>query len=882
MKHFKLLFLLLNISILTWSQSTELKSISRLDYYTNEERCEILVFGNEFHSSGWKLGEYSSNMIEPKVITEKGLIRILFTPVDMKMGNNLVNIMLIKESKKIPINTSIKWLPHKKNIVQIDRYYGCIVSDKQKEVPFGFYAYSPVQNTLAEEEVCRGFTMMSPYQKIADETLEDRRAYMDRCAQLGMKVHYQLLSVAGGGGVGAARHKDVSDEKKRELLIKEINEFKNHPALLAWYISDEPVGQNKPVEPLEEMYKTVKELDPYHPVTMVFMTPNKAKDYRNAMDIVMADPYPVPHNPLTEVSDVCKLLENDFKFEKAVWVVPQAFGGNEWWEREPTRSEIRCMTYLALINGGTGIQYFIRHGHNSFPKSASTWAECGAIATELMHLEPFLVDYEYKVPLECSNKNLQYKAWFRDEQIMVAVINTKNEPQEFEMYINHNKLSTNYKAIFEDRVIKHREGNFRDMIDCYGTRVYIMDLHEKENKTNDNLLRNPDFENFSSAGVPQSCYFKVGKDRGATNFLSTKDVISGNYAVKITNPSHGEGVNQSFFRCKLWPNYSYTYSVMAKKGKSPKIDSIQYARLSWLRRIFKRGPKDKSNQISLSLAAKNDKFELNNEWRKYELHIPIKTGSKPEHYSPNIKYLGEGEMFLDKMSLIQDIHIHDTSYSGKIQISLSSPHKDVQILYRTKTKNEYKTYNKAFYIENNAILEVILKKGNKQVGSARKSYKVHKATGCEVIYSKIYAKAYSAGGKSGLVNGITGTTKFKDGNWQGFIGKAPEIVIDLGKAIEISKISTAFLHDQNVWIFTPQNVSVSFSMDNQKYINHKDYTTQTNEKSIKAEREIVSFEFTNQKARYIKISMKNSGLCPEWHKGKGKASWLFIDEIIVE
>ena len=80
---------------------------------------------------------------------------------------------------------------------------------------------------------------------------------MDRCAQLGMKVHYNLLSVSGGGGVGS-KIEGLNDEEKRTRLISEIEMFRDHPALLAWYISDEPNGYKIPPEILEEIYKAGK------------------------------------------------------------------------------------------------------------------------------------------------------------------------------------------------------------------------------------------------------------------------------------------------------------------------------------------------------------------------------------------------------------------------------------------------------------------------------------------------------------------------------------------------------------------------------------------------------------------------------------------------
>ena len=85
------------------------------------------------------------------------------------------------------------------------------------------------------------------------------------------------------------------------------------------------------------------------------------------MDIVMADPYPIPNRAPTEAGEVIEALTETFKYNIPVWLVPQAFGGSEHWAREPSPGEIRLMTWLGVINGASGIQYFIRHGLSSFP-----------------------------------------------------------------------------------------------------------------------------------------------------------------------------------------------------------------------------------------------------------------------------------------------------------------------------------------------------------------------------------------------------------------------------------------------------------------------------------------------------------------------------------
>jgi hypothetical protein len=70
--------------------------------------------------------------------------------------------------------------------------------------------------------------------------------------------------------------------------------------------------------------------------------------------------------------------------EIPLWLVPQAFGGNDWWPREPTASELRLMTWLGIIEGATGVQYAIRHNGSAG----------GRDAMEVAALPPYLLSSE--------------------------------------------------------------------------------------------------------------------------------------------------------------------------------------------------------------------------------------------------------------------------------------------------------------------------------------------------------------------------------------------------------------------------------------------------------------------------------------------------------
>ena len=87
-----------------------------------------------------------------------------------------------------------------------------------------------------------------------------------------------------------------------ELL--QVEQFRNHPAILSWYIADEPDGAGSsegqpigiPVADVRAAYELVRSLDPYHPVSLVLNCKYSAPLYADATDILMVDPYPVSIN----------------------------------------------------------------------------------------------------------------------------------------------------------------------------------------------------------------------------------------------------------------------------------------------------------------------------------------------------------------------------------------------------------------------------------------------------------------------------------------------------------------------------------------------------------------------------------------------------------
>jgi hypothetical protein len=143
-----------------------------------------------------------------------------------------------------------------------------------------------------------------------------------------------------------------------------------------------------------------------------------------------------------------------------------------------------------------------------------------------------------------------------------------------------------------------------------------------------------------------------------------------------------------------------------------------------------------------------------------------------------------------------------------------------------------------------------------------------------------YANQYAAGGERALIDGVRGEgSDFRTGDWQGYYGHPVVVTVDLGKTHRIREMSVGVLQDVKSWIWAPENVRVSTSMDSINFevmgsgvpeMDPQDYTPQTQRLTFKG----------NRKARYLRLELDqfHGGEIPEWHLGRFNPTWVFADE----
>lgn len=226
--------------------------------------------------------------------------------------------------------------------------------------------------------------------------------------------------------------------------------------------------------------------------------------------------------------------------------------------------------------------------------------------------------------------------------------------------------------------------------------------------------------------------------------------------------------------------------------------------------------------------------------------------------------------------------------NGKRKIQLRSAFNNLPVYYTLNGAVPDKNstlYKEPLLVDTTVNIKARVIENDKAYGVESDSLIFHKGIGklCKLNIPWYADNAtYAARGKYGLVDGRRGNkNNFSDGRWQAYLGTDIDIELDLGVNTTVNKVVMGFAQLMRYGILFPKEILVSTSSDGKKY---KLLKTETNTIDANTE-ERMTHDYViplNITTRYLKITAKNSGLLPEWHYAKGKPSWLFADEIVVE
>jgi hypothetical protein len=401
------------------------------------------------------------------------------------------------------------------------------------------------------------------------------------------------------------------------------------------------------------------------------------------------------------------VINNALWLQKPSWIIPQTYGGNGYYLREPTPAEVRAMTYLSLISGTTGIQYS-DHSPEHSPKSTALRDECSVLANEIAELTPDILSPHPAPELIPDKSRIHARAWNRAGLVTIAVVNDKNEPGPYKIKMKDVDISIEADVMFENRKVGIKNGLLEDIIEGYGTRIYRFDARQKPDWVKEiqrgNLTIDPGFEDLSNGTVPSACFVTNGTDPGCTYFIDSRRHFLGEHSLKLNNPSQQAGDRLSFLCPGLSDKKSYTVSITARSGPSPNLPSSKM---------------DKQVRFVLGLGIVMQTFTCTDTWEKYEINGVM----CPEDIkvSPLVELAGKGTAWFDNLLVYPDMELKESKGSSEnlriIEIACYFP--DANITYTTDGSEPTALstpYQVPLEIDSKLVMKAAAFKDNKLVG----------------------------------------------------------------------------------------------------------------------------------------------------------------------
>lgn len=190
-------------------------------------------------------------------------------------------------------------------------------------------------------------------------------------------------------------------------------------------------------------------------------------------------------------------------------------------------------------------------------------------------------------------------------------------------------------------------------------------------------------------------------------------------------------------------------------------------------------------------------------------------------------------------------------------------------------------YDGPFTVDHSAVIKAVALRSNSTSRVWCDSVKFNLATACPVTLLQQPSTQYRADGPGTLTDGRFGNIAYNAGGWLGFVGNDMEAIIDLGEPISFSKVGFNYLTLPVNWIFDPTGASVEISDDCETWTK---VTSVDIPASARNAETIINkvIEIPETKARYVKLTVNSLKSIPDWHPGKGRPGFIFVDEVSID
>ena len=240
---------------------------------------------------------------------------------------------------------------------------------------------------------------------------------MDLAHKHGLKVIYSVKDWYAGTEGCPPSIRTAADEES--MLRARVREFRDHPALLAWYLNDELSQQFLPQ--LEAHQHWVAEEDPNHPTWVVLYQFREVAAYLKTFDVIGTDPYPIGRSPASMAAQWTAETFRQVEHARPMWQVPQLHNwanyarsdGEKKGGRTPTYDEVRSMAWQCICEGATGLVFYSWYDAKRNPDVtfAMQWAGLQRLAAEIDRMAPILLSTDPVPTIRVEGEQPRWLHW---------------------------------------------------------------------------------------------------------------------------------------------------------------------------------------------------------------------------------------------------------------------------------------------------------------------------------------------------------------------------------------------------------------------------------------------------------------------------------------
>lgn len=350
---------------------------------------------------------------------------------------------------------------------------GGLSIDGEKRFLLGMYGVS--EEHMAEMARA-GFDYVHSYRWDGSGDTESALAYLDAAQRHGLRAF-----------MGLERGRLMAYDER--FVAERVAALMRHPALLAWYLFDEPDLEHQYVSPewLERYYRLIRALDPFHPVVVTCAGDGAVPRYRDALDVHWTQVYRGTEYVAARIDRHREMLREGTPlaailhcYDRAQSELLKGGGEPDPAAFEPNGRLMRANAFMAIAHNSSGLLWWwwgYGGGGRFFTvaNAPEAWASLQETVADIRELEPVLTgEGEIATRVLEPAEGVEVHVWEKrlGERVVTIAVNRDEEAVEVSWAPQWAPEGGAATVRWEGREVLITGGQLKDAFEPRGVHVY--------------------------------------------------------------------------------------------------------------------------------------------------------------------------------------------------------------------------------------------------------------------------------------------------------------------------------------------------------------------------------------------------------------------------